>query len=62
MSETNDFVVKVTDVSKDYGKFHALESMNFTVPKGSIYGLVGRNGAGKTTIMRIISGLQIRNR
>ena len=58
MSETNDFVVKVTDVSKDYGKFHALESMSFTVPKGSIYGLVGRNGAGKTTIMRIISGLQ----
>ncbi|MBQ6017452.1 MAG: ATP-binding cassette domain-containing protein [Clostridiales bacterium] len=32
--------------------------MNFTVPKGSIFGLVGRNGAGKTTIMRIISGLQ----
>lgn len=58
MSETSDFVVKVTDVSKDYGKFHALESMSFTVPKGSIYGLVGRNGAGKTTIMRIISGLQ----
>ena len=58
MSESNDFVVKVTDVSKDYGKFHALESMSFTVPKGSIYGLVGRNGAGKTTIMRIISGLQ----
>ena len=58
MSESNDFVVKVTDVSKDYGKFHALENMSFTVPKGSIYGLVGRNGAGKTTIMRIISGLQ----
>lgn len=58
MSETKDYVIKVTDVSKDYGKFHALESMSFTVPKGSIYGLVGRNGAGKTTIMRIISGLQ----
>lgn len=58
MSETGDFVIKVKDVSKDYGKFRALESMSFTVPKGSIYGLVGRNGAGKTTIMRIISGLQ----
>ena len=58
VSETKDYVIKVNDVSKDYGKFHALESMSFTVPKGSIYGLVGRNGAGKTTIMRIISGLQ----
>ena len=58
VSETKDYVIKVRDVSKDYGKFHALESMSFTVPKGSIYGLVGRNGAGKTTIMRIISGLQ----
>ena len=58
MSDNGEFVIKVKDVSKDYGKFRALDSMSFTVPKGSIYGLVGRNGAGKTTIMRIISGLQ----
>ncbi len=58
MPATGDYIIKVSDVSKEYGKFQALKSMNFTVPKGSIYGLVGRNGAGKTTIMRIISGLQ----
>ncbi len=58
MSETSNFIIKVNDVSKDYGKFRALDSMSFTVPKGSIYGLVGRNGAGKTTVMRVISGLQ----
>lgn len=58
VSETNDYILKVSDVSKDYGKFHILDSMSFTVPRGSIYGLVGRNGAGKTTIMRVISGLQ----
>ena len=58
MSETAEFILKVNGVSKDYGHFHALDSMSFTVPKGSIYGLVGRNGAGKTTVMRIISGLQ----
>jgi ABC-2 type transport system ATP-binding protein len=58
VSATGDYIIRVSDVSKDYGKFRALESMSFTVPKGSIYGLVGRNGAGKTTIMRIISGLQ----
>ena len=58
MTETKDFVIKVTNVTKDYGKAHVLDNMSFTVPKGSIFGLVGRNGAGKTTIMRIISGLQ----
>jgi len=58
VSENKDFVIKVNGVSKDYGKAHVLENMTFTVPKGSIFGLVGRNGAGKTTIMRIIAGLQ----
>ena len=58
MSNTSDFMLKVTDVCKNYGKHEVLKQMSFEVPKGSIYGLVGRNGAGKTTIMRIISGLQ----
>ena len=58
MPDNVEYILKVTDVSKEYGKFKALDSMSFTVPRGSIYGLVGRNGAGKTTIMRIMSGLQ----
>ena len=58
MSNTADYMLKVTDVCKKYGKYEVLKQMSFSVPKGSIYGLVGRNGAGKTTIMRIISGLQ----
>lgn len=58
MSESKDYVIKVNGVSKDYGKAHVLDDMSFTVPKGSIFGLVGRNGAGKTTIMRIMAGLQ----
>ena len=58
MSNTTDYMLKVTDVCKKYGKTEVLNQMSFEVPKGSIYGLVGRNGAGKTTIMRIISGLQ----
>ena len=58
MENTSDVMLKVTDVCKSYGKFEVLKQMSFTVPKGSIYGLVGKNGAGKTTIMRIISGLQ----
>lgn len=58
MSNSSEFMLKVTDVCKNYGKHEVLKQMSFSVPKGSIYGLVGRNGAGKTTIMRIISGLQ----
>ena len=58
MSENRDYIIKVDGVTKDYGKAHVLDGMSFTVPKGSIFGLVGRNGAGKTTVMRIISGLQ----
>ena len=58
MDNTSDLMLKVTDVCKNYGKHEVLKQMSFAVPKGSIYGLVGKNGAGKTTIMRIISGLQ----
>jgi ABC-2 type transport system ATP-binding protein len=58
MENNSDMMLKVTDVCKNYGKHEVLKQMSFSVPKGSIYGLVGRNGAGKTTIMRIISGLQ----
>ena len=58
MENTSGYMLKVTDVCKSYGKHEVLKKMSFEVPKGSIYGLVGRNGAGKTTIMRVISGLQ----
>ena len=58
MAESADYVIKINGVSKDYGSAHVLDDMSFTVPKGSIFGLVGRNGAGKTTIMRIMAGLQ----
>jgi len=58
VAESADYVIKINGVSKDYGSAHVLDDMSFTVPKGSIFGLVGRNGAGKTTIMRIMAGLQ----
>jgi len=52
-----DNVLSVKDLCKDYGKFHVLKNVSLDIPRGSIFGLVGRNGAGKTTIMRIITGL-----
>ena len=52
-----DNIITTTDLTKFYGKQRACEKINIHVKKGEIYGLIGRNGAGKTTILRIISGL-----
>jgi ABC-2 type transport system ATP-binding protein len=49
-------MIKVTNLSKDYGTVKALESVSFEVQPGEIVGLLGPNGAGKTTIMKIITG------
>ncbi|RXZ78641.1 ABC transporter ATP-binding protein [Paenibacillaceae bacterium] len=48
-------VVQVRQLSKIYGKTHAIDNVSFTIEENKIYGLLGRNGAGKTTIMHIIT-------
>lgn len=50
-------ILTTHDLTKQYGKHYAAEKINIHVKKGEIYGLIGRNGAGKTTILRMISGL-----
>ena len=50
-------ILTTQDLTKRYGKFNAVEKINIHIKKGEIYGLIGRNGAGKTTILRMISGL-----
>ena len=52
-------MIKVTDVTKRFGDTAALDDLNMTVPKGSIYGLMGLNGAGKTTIIKHLAGFLI---
>ena len=53
-----DYVLTTYGLSRQYGRFKALDRLAMQVPKGAIYGLVGKNGAGKTTLIRIICGLQ----
>ena len=53
-----EYVLKTDSLSKIYNNFKALNNVSINVPKGSIYGLVGKNGARKTTLIRIICGLQ----
>lgn len=50
-------ILQMKDACKYYKKRKVLENISFTVNKGGIYALVGQNGAGKTTIMRMITGL-----
>jgi ABC-2 type transport system ATP-binding protein len=47
--------VECKNVSKKYNKDIALEDLNLSLEENKIYGLLGRNGAGKTTILNIIS-------
>lgn len=50
-------VIQTHNLTKKYGEHKAVNNVNLSVRKGEIYGLIGRNGAGKTTILRLISGL-----
>ena len=50
-------MLKVTNVTKYYGDFKAVDNISFEVKDGCIFGLLGINGAGKTTTFRMITGL-----
>jgi ABC-2 type transport system ATP-binding protein len=51
-------VIGAKDLNKIYGKFQAVKNFQLEVRNGEIYGLLGANGAGKTTSIKIICGLQ----
>lgn len=53
-----EYVLKTNALCKSYKHFKALNGLTMNIPKGAIYGLVGKNGAGKTTFIRLICGLQ----
>ncbi len=53
-----EYIIKTDAITMKYGKNIVLDKLSMNIPKGSIYGLIGKNGAGKTTIIRILTGLQ----
>jgi ABC-2 type transport system ATP-binding protein len=53
----NETVISVKNLVKKFGDFVANDNLNFEVYKGEIFGFLGANGAGKTTAIRILSGL-----
>lgn len=50
-------ILKITELSKNFGENKVINNLSFTVPENSIYGFLGQNGAGKTTTMKMILGL-----
>lgn len=50
-------IIITQSINKYYGSFHALKNLSVTVNQGEVFGFIGKNGAGKTTFMRIICGL-----
>lgn len=49
-------MIEVSHLTKRYGSHLALDDLSFTIPEGQIYGLLGSNGAGKSTTMNILTG------
>ena len=52
-----NYALELKDVVKTYGRFRALDGLSFRVPEGSVLGMVGSNGAGKTTALTGVAGL-----
>lgn len=52
-----EYLMTTSKLTKTYGSKDAAKDIDIHIRKGEIYGLIGRNGAGKTTIMRMLSGL-----
>lgn len=50
-------MIEVSEVSKKYGRFVAVEAVSLAAETGSVYGLVGYNGAGKTTLLKVMAGI-----
>ena len=51
--------ITVTDIIKSFGDFKALEGVSLEVPEGSLTALLGPSGWGKSTLLRIIAGLEM---
>lgn len=56
-TRTPDHVIEVEHLVKAFGTFRAVDDISFTVSRGEIFGFLGANGAGKTTAMHILTGL-----
>jgi len=55
----NENVIEVSNLTKKFGHFTAVDHISFNVKKGEIFGFLGANGAGKTTAMQMLCGISM---
>jgi drug efflux transport system ATP-binding protein len=55
--KSGDIAIRAATLTKSFGKVEAVQGINFEVPYGEIFGLVGESGTGKTSILRMLAGL-----
>lgn len=53
----SEFVIKAENLSRNFGDLKAIQNLDLEIEKGSIYGFLGPNGCGKTTAIRLLTGL-----
>ena len=58
MTTNKEPIIKVSNLTKKFGDFTAVDTISFEVKEGEIFGILGPNGAGKTTTLEIIETLQ----
>ena len=54
---TSEIAIEARNLTRDFGDFRAVDQINFTVRQGEIFGLLGANGAGKTTAIKMLTGI-----
>jgi ABC-2 type transport system ATP-binding protein len=52
-----EYIIQTTNLTREYGQLTAVDALNLAIHPGEIYGLVGADGAGKTTTLRILAGV-----
>ena len=57
----NDVILSIQNISKRFGGTQALDDVSFEIKRGEVHALLGENGAGKSTMIKIISGVQSRD-
>jgi len=55
--QSQSIAIEATGLSKQFGQFRAADQVNFQVKQGEIFGLLGANGAGKTTVIKMLTGI-----
>ena len=56
-SAANDVLLEVKNIYKNFGVTIALKDVSFSLERGKVYGLIGENGSGKSTVSSIIAGM-----